>query len=278
MALISFDGQTIIATNQIDPEDASQGTSPDREALNTIDAGSPTSSVQSLPDESPLGFFVAWTGSDDPGGSGVATFDIYISDNGGPFTLWLDDTSSTSASFTGVLGHEYAFYSVATDHVGHEQPTPTGPQATTTVTSNSIRGTDGDDAIHVIRASDRLNIFLNTPIDGAPTFVVPLAGLPPLSIDAGDGNDSLTVNSGGEATLGVARLIYNAGTGANNLMLETGSARIDSTADAGGTLASTIQSGAHLSTDQLNQNGLTLADAARVTLLPGGATSKLTGL
>ena len=61
--------------------------------------------------------------------------------------------------------------------------------------------------------------------------------------------------------MGIARLIYNSGAGANSLVLQSGSARIDSTA-AGGTLNSTIQTGAQLSTNQLNQNGLTLADAA----------------
>ena len=45
VALIRFDGQTIIATNQVDPHDPSQGTDPAKEALNTIDAGAPTSSV-----------------------------------------------------------------------------------------------------------------------------------------------------------------------------------------------------------------------------------------
>ena len=32
-------------------------------------------------------FLVSWSGSDDPGGSGIASFDIFVSDNGGPFVL-----------------------------------------------------------------------------------------------------------------------------------------------------------------------------------------------
>ncbi len=101
--------------------------------FNTIDSGPPTSSVNPLPAGSPPTFEVTWTGSDDAGGSGVATFDIYVSDNHGPFTLWLAQTPRTQAAFTGVFGHTYGFYSVATDNVGNREATPTMAQATTTV-------------------------------------------------------------------------------------------------------------------------------------------------
>ena len=36
MALITFDSQETIATNQVDPHDPSQGTDPSKECLNTI--------------------------------------------------------------------------------------------------------------------------------------------------------------------------------------------------------------------------------------------------
>ena len=52
-------------------------------------------------------------------------YNVYVSDDGGPFTLWQSDTTATSATFTGQVGHTYAFYSVATDNVGLVQPTPT---------------------------------------------------------------------------------------------------------------------------------------------------------
>jgi RHS repeat-associated protein len=100
---------------------------------NTIDAAPPTSSINSLPATSPVAFTVSWSGQDDPGGSGIATYDIFVSDNGGPFTLWQSATTATSAIFTGVNGHSYGFYSAATDNVGNVQPTPTAAQATTTV-------------------------------------------------------------------------------------------------------------------------------------------------
>ena len=42
---------------------------------------------------------------------GIASFDVFVSDNGGPATSFNDDTSAT---VTGQAGHTYAFYTVAT--------------------------------------------------------------------------------------------------------------------------------------------------------------------
>jgi RHS repeat-associated protein len=98
---------------------------------NTIDAGPPTSSVASLPPRAASSSFtVNWSGQDDAGGSGIAAYDVFVSDNGGPFTPLLTATTQTSATFTGQFGHTYGFYSVATDNVGNRQPTPTASQAT----------------------------------------------------------------------------------------------------------------------------------------------------
>ncbi len=101
--------------------------------VNTIDARPPTSSVHPLPADSPPTFPVTWSGADDPGGSGVAYFDVYVSDDGGPFTLWLGQTTHTRGMFTGVFGHSYGFYSVATDNVGNREAAPSMAQATTVV-------------------------------------------------------------------------------------------------------------------------------------------------
>jgi hypothetical protein len=116
-ASIVFDTNAAIATNQYS---------------NTIDGGAPTSSVNPLPATEPTSFKLAWSGSDS--GSGIAFYDIYVSDNGGAPTLYLTaPASQTSATFTGALGHTYGFYSVATDNVGNVQPTPTIAQVTTKV-------------------------------------------------------------------------------------------------------------------------------------------------
>ena len=82
-----------------------------------VDAVAPTSSVAALPVFSPASFTVSWSGSDNTGGSGLATYDVYVSDNSGAFTAWLTGTTQTSAVYTGADGHVYGFYSVA-------RPTP----------------------------------------------------------------------------------------------------------------------------------------------------------
>ena len=67
------------------------------------------------------------------GGSGLASYDVYVSDNGGSFTLWQPATTATSATFTGVDGHSYGFYSIALDNAGNSQATPGRAQANTFV-------------------------------------------------------------------------------------------------------------------------------------------------
>jgi hypothetical protein len=143
VALITFDANPAIATDEVNDDDPSEGVDPTKQALVTIDAGPPTSSVGPLPpEETSTSFAVTWSGQDDPGGSGVASYDVYVSDDGGSFTLWQSDTTATSAAFTGLYGQTYGFYSVATDNVGNVQATPTSAQATTQVlpplTVNSI--------------------------------------------------------------------------------------------------------------------------------------------
>ncbi len=102
-------------------------------ATNTIDASPPASVVTGLAATTTAqDFLVTWSGSDGAG-PGIADYNIYVSDDGGPFTLWQSDTSVTTAIYTGQVGHNYAFYSVATDYLGLVQPTPKAPQATIAV-------------------------------------------------------------------------------------------------------------------------------------------------
>jgi RHS repeat-associated protein len=114
-ASIVFDTNAPLATPQV---------------VNTIDAGPPTSTVTVLSATTTTpSFTVSWSGSDGDG-PGIAGYDVYVSDDGGPFSLWQSDTSATSATYPGQPGHTYAFYSTATDHLGLVQPTPTSAQAT----------------------------------------------------------------------------------------------------------------------------------------------------
>ena len=106
----------------------------------------PTSSVKPLPAASGEDFVVRWQGED--AGSGIASYDVWFNDDGGPFQAWFTGTTATSASFTGVVSHTYGFAVRARDHAGLEEPMPTEPQASTLVVpgvsvSGIVLSTDG---------------------------------------------------------------------------------------------------------------------------------------
>lgn len=139
IATITFDFNDPITTNQVDPLDSSAGTDPTKEAPNVLDAGTPASAVHALPlFSTDTQFTVAWSGQDDAGGSGIASYDVYVSISGGPFEPWLTDTTDTQADYTGQFGETYAFYSLATDAVGHTEAAPTSADASVIVTDTPI--------------------------------------------------------------------------------------------------------------------------------------------
>lgn len=103
------------------------------ELLPTVDNEPPVSSVAALPSQSQAVFLLNWSGQDNAGGSGIASYDVYFSEDGGAFQRWLAGTPTTSAVFQGTLNKSYAFYSVAVDNAGNREPAPAAPQAQTTV-------------------------------------------------------------------------------------------------------------------------------------------------
>lgn len=90
-----------------------------------IDNIRPTVQVKALPQrQSSLSFTVSVTGSDPAvggvAGSGLASHDVYVMDNGGAWTLWRSLlASSPSALFTGQSNHSYGFYALAHDAAGN---------------------------------------------------------------------------------------------------------------------------------------------------------------
>jgi len=235
VALISFDNQLQIATNQIDPHDASKGIDPAKGCLNTIDALPPASQVAALPPQTlTTDFTLSWSGQDDAGGSGIASYDVYVSDNGGSYISWLSHATATSATFSGQPGHTYAFYSVAVDHVGNEEASPAAADAVTMVAGTEITdividGKNTDDTVYVrldpLHAGV-LQVFLNVPpATGSPTFSTSLSSLKTLTLNMLAGKDQVTIdfsagdpipqgglfcNGGGE---GDAITIVGSGTG-----------------------------------------------------------------
>ncbi len=95
------------------------------ETVHTIDLVAPASLVSGLPEAfGTADFMVDWSGQDDSGGSGIASYDIFVSRDGGPFEPMLTGTNETSHEFTGESGSTYAFISLARDNVGHLEPMP----------------------------------------------------------------------------------------------------------------------------------------------------------
>jgi len=94
----------------------------------------PVSHVSALPAvEFASSFNVQWFGSDSL--SPIATYTIYVSDDGEPFTAWLTQTANTQATYNGVSGHTYGFYSIATDLAGNVELPKSKAEATTLVDS-----------------------------------------------------------------------------------------------------------------------------------------------
>ncbi len=119
-----------------------------------VDSTAPTSSVTAFPfaTTNRPDFHVNWSGSDNAGGAGLATYDVFVSDNSGPFAPFLTGTTATTAVFTGQLNHTYDFYTRAADLVGNIEAAPVTPDATIAVSrtlipvvkSHTFTDTDGD--------------------------------------------------------------------------------------------------------------------------------------
>ncbi|MBI1375170.1 MAG: hypothetical protein GC159_20820 [Phycisphaera sp.] len=115
-------------------------------ATNKIDDETPTSAVDALPGAtSSTEFMVSWTG-DDGAGAGIAAYNVYYTDDGGPLTMLAEQTTDTSMMFTGVEGHTYTFYSTARDNVGLVEPPPLAPDASTIIQLINL-DPDGDGLI-----------------------------------------------------------------------------------------------------------------------------------
>lgn len=89
----------------------------------------PFSQVDPLPlCQTNVDFTVAWSG-DDGHGTGITDYDVQYRDGeGGAWTGWFTDTTSTWATFTGgQRGHTYYFRSRAEDRRGNEEDWPPEP-------------------------------------------------------------------------------------------------------------------------------------------------------
>ncbi|MBW3624591.1 MAG: SBBP repeat-containing protein, partial [Armatimonadetes bacterium] len=108
---------------------------------NTIDNIRPTSQVLPLDAvQSSARFEVKWSGTDT--GSGVKGYTIYVSEDGGPYTVWLEHTVATSGMFTGKPSKSYAFFSLARDKTGNGEEDAGKADTRTMVAENALQPGD----------------------------------------------------------------------------------------------------------------------------------------
>ena len=93
----------------------------------TIDGTAPTTTLTAVPlMPGSSNYQVTWVAQDDPGGSGVKSVTVYVSEDGGDYQVWLDQTQDTTGVYQGQPGHSYQFLALATDNAGNREQPPTG--------------------------------------------------------------------------------------------------------------------------------------------------------
>lgn len=134
----------------------SNDTIPTNRAKNTIDALPPISHLISATQESnPLTVRLHWNGSDDPGGSGIANYSLYLSINSRPYTLYRSAIADTSLLFTGAKDTLYCFFIAAKDSVNNTEALKNSCELSVTLSGGTLPLTwldftgilQGDDAL-----------------------------------------------------------------------------------------------------------------------------------
>ncbi|MGE3311392.1 MAG: putative Ig domain-containing protein [Limisphaerales bacterium] len=102
-----------------------------------VDTTPPTSDMIRLPAASRGDIPVRWFGGDNPGGSGIASFDVFVSIDGGPFTAWIEKTTQSGAIYPGLPGRRYGFHTVAVDKAGNREAAPAAARTETSVSQGN---------------------------------------------------------------------------------------------------------------------------------------------
>ncbi|HEY6565073.1 MAG TPA: calcium-binding protein, partial [Pirellulaceae bacterium] len=167
--------------------------------VNTIDDAAPTSALTSLPAvQDSADIALVWTGSDGAG-SGIAHYDLFVSEDHGPFTRFLR-TQTTSATFTGVYGRSYRFFMTATDVAGYIEAAPLQEEVAVSimnfvdqvfVDSGVVRigGTNAADTILVTPAGSNLQVTINGVVR---SNTIPLSSISQIRIFGREANDTVT--------------------------------------------------------------------------------------
>ena len=103
---------------------------------NAVDKTPPTSSMNPLAETSPSPLEISWSGVDE--GSGIAWFEVYVSEDDGDFELLLARTAATSTVFEGTVGRRYRFFTQAVDGVGLKESPPAQADVSVFVVERSV--------------------------------------------------------------------------------------------------------------------------------------------
>ncbi|MBC7448563.1 MAG: T9SS type A sorting domain-containing protein [Hymenobacteraceae bacterium] len=124
-ARIVFDGNPAIMTNRW---------------WNILDAVAPTSQVAALPAllSGTTAIPLTWTGADDANASGLHTYDLYVSQDGGPFAVFAAGLTRTDTTFVGLPGSRYDFFTLARDFAGNQEALKLTGDAFTTLEDTAI--------------------------------------------------------------------------------------------------------------------------------------------
>ncbi len=94
-------------------------------AVVTVDAVAPTTTTEVV-DLGNGSYRLSWAGTDDATGSGVASYTVYTSVNGEPYSAWLRRTTDTEVSYEGDAGEAVSFIVLASDLAGNVEAGPAG--------------------------------------------------------------------------------------------------------------------------------------------------------
>jgi hypothetical protein len=186
---------------------------------NTLDVNPPHSSVAALPaQEAQSSFTVSWSGTDV--GSGIATYTIFVSDNGAPYTIFQNTVTSTSATFSGQAGHAYSFYSLAMDGAGNVEAAKTTPDATTMVTGGGNATTTSASPVSTTFSPSTQQITLSATVSsgagtvnaGSVSFTL-LGSSVSGNVTNGSASASFTVPAAQAAGVYTIQAVYNAAGG-----------------------------------------------------------------
>jgi CARDB/Putative Ig domain len=93
----------------------------------TVDGSAPTTTLTaSAVTQGGGDYNLQWTSQDDSAGSGVKSITVYVSRDGGSWSIWLSQTTATAGIYNGQAGHSYQFLALATDNAGNQEKPPVG--------------------------------------------------------------------------------------------------------------------------------------------------------